>query len=525
MIGTRRGLAILLGVAALLATFLLFDLRRRSPAVVDRTLVPGLDPERITELTWDRPPAPAVTVTLRDEVWRWSSSGVMASAEPGVIRDLIATLRAAHWHRRAEVAAAGPLHGQLSLTLGPGTVVTAASPVRVIGIGAPLAGTEQTWLVVGEHALLVDSWVVRALDPDPLALRLRRPVKNAARIMSLTLGTDPTTSIVSGMRQLTPRRMFVRADLIDRVHRAIEQLEILRLSGPPGADSAHLTISLEPLLRVGPTCVDDPTLAWLASDVGDGCIARASYDELAALANLFNGPPEPLIEPRPNPGALLRVVLADGAVLRLDRRAAIDDKPADPAAVSELLAALSAPGEVTAVPDRVPVRGTLKLKVSTGSDVTLELLGGNLVRREDEPLALRLTPVAYAVLTRGAVALADRSVWNEEPTTISALKVDGVTYSRGAVIGEWSRTPPGTVDGAKVEALVAALASPRRSPDVEAFSVGHTITLTVTGPTGAPIHHELSVGARRGAVCICTASNATVLLPAAHCATVDLLAR
>ena len=72
MISTRRGLAIAVGVAALLAIALGIDLGRgRTGGAPDRTLVPGLDPDRITELRWDRAGQPALrAIRAGDPGWR-----------------------------------------------------------------------------------------------------------------------------------------------------------------------------------------------------------------------------------------------------------------------------------------------------------------------------------------------------------------------------------------------------------------------------------------------------------------------
>ncbi len=516
MIATRRGLGILVAIAALLALLLVLDLRRAPRQAVDRRLVPGVDPDRITALRWDRSPSPAVEARRDGNHWIWSSGGATARAEPRVIREVLSALRAAHWHRRAAVGAANPLRGQLSLTIG--------TTARVIGIGAPLAGTEQTWLVVGDHALLVDSWVARALDPDPLALRVRQPIADASGTPTISLGDPRTVVQLAGIEQLAPHHLRVSEAVITRLRRALEALEIVRLSRAPPADTEVLSITAVPNIRLGATCVDEPALAWLASDVGDGCIQRAGYDEVKAVIALLAGPPELVLEPRPMPAQLASITLVDGAMVRLDKGLTIDDAPADPAAVAELLAVLAAPAEVVIAPPSGP-RRALTLHVRGGSPVILELLGGNLVRREGEPRALRLTVGAYAILARTRAELAGRSVWTEEPTTISALTIDAITYTRGAVIGEWARSSPGPVDGARVEALVVALASPQRSPEVEASPIAHRVTLTVTGPTGAPIQHELRIGASRGGVCTGTTSKATVLLARGVCAAIDQLAR
>ena len=515
MIATRRGLAALLAIAALLGVLLARELRRTRPPPEDRALVPGLDPSFITAMTWDRSPLPPVTVSGQGTLWTWTSTSFNAVADSRVVHDVLAALRAGRWQRTGEVAAAGKLRAQLSVTIG--------TNARVIGIGEALPGTEQTWLVVGDRALLVDSWVARALDPAPLALRERKPVVDAAHAPVIIIYTATETSRFESTppRQLLPRVLLVRAPLMAELARALDAIEIMRLSRSP-ATVQYLTINVGNNPRLSATCPDDPALAWLSSDIGDGCIARASYDEVVAAASALTGPAEAVTEPRPLPVELEAVVLADGGVLALDRAPAIDGKPADPVAVAELLAVLAAPAELVPLPEPHAVRGKLTLTVRKAGAITLELLGGNLVHRESEPLALRLSGGAYARLARGAKPYADKSVWNEEPTTITSIKIDGVTYTRGAVIGEWTRVPAGAFDPKRVEAVVAAIAAPRRTPDVESINYTHRVALIVTPPVGEAVVHELAVGNFR---CIATSSTATMGFPSSVCDALDALAR
>jgi hypothetical protein len=160
--------------------------------------------------------------------------------------------------------------------------------------------------------------------------------------------------------------------------------------------------------------------------------------------------------------------------------------------------------------------------VKGGTSVVLELLGNNLVRRQGETIALRLSGAASTRLARVARDYADKSVWNEEPTTITSLQIDAITYTRGAVIGEWTRAPAGAFDPKRVEALVAALAAPRRTADVESMSYTHRVALTVTPPVGAPVRHELHVGSYR---CLAETLTATIQLSSSTCDDLDALAR
>ena len=77
-------------------------------------------------------------------------------------------LRGARWHRRAERARAGAIHATLFVD------------GLDVSFGQPLEGVDQAWLVVDGHALLVDGWVARALEPQTLALIDREPFAAAA---------------------------------------------------------------------------------------------------------------------------------------------------------------------------------------------------------------------------------------------------------------------------------------------------------------------------------------------------------
>ena len=516
MIATRRGLAVLVAIAALLGVLLVRELRRTRRTPEDRALITGLDPSYITAMTWHRSPLPPVTVNGSGTLWTWTSTSFHAIANARVVADVLAALRAGRWQRTGEVGAAGKLRAQLSLTIG--------TTARVIGIGEALPGTEQTWLVVGDRALLVDSWVARALDPDPLALRERHPVTDVSHAAAITISTEGVTSRFEAVppRQVQPRVVLVRAPLMAELARALEAIEIVRLSRSPAGDMPELVIHAGTEVRLGARCPDDPTLAWLSSDIGDGCIARATYDAVTAAVQALAGSAATVAEPRPLPVEVEKVVLADAAVLALDRAPAIDGKPTDPVAVAELLAVLAAPADLVPLPDVHPVRGTVTLTVRKAGAITLELLGGNLVHRALEPVALRLSGGAYERLARGARAYVDKSVWNEEPTTITSIKIDAITYTRAAVIGEWTRAPAGTFDPKRVDLVAVALSVPRRTPDVESINYTHRVVLTVTPPVGAPVVRALGVGNFR---CIATTGAGTMSFAPAVCEALDALAR
>ncbi|MBA3462189.1 MAG: hypothetical protein H0T46_19670 [Deltaproteobacteria bacterium] len=318
--------------------------------------------------------------------------------------------------------------------------------------------------------------------------------------------------------------MLPRAELITALERALEAVEIVRLSRPPPDDVAALRVTAGAKLHLATTCPADPTLAWVASDIGDGCITRAAFDAVIAAAKALQAPVSEIIERRLAPFEPSKITLADGASLDLARSPVVGGKPADPTAVAELLAVLAVPAELGSEAQR-PVKTMIGIQLKNGGSIVLELLGDGLVRRAGETMALKLTPAAYAALARGAKDLADRSVWTEEPTTIVALQIDGITYARGAVIGEWTRTPAGQVNGARVEALVGALATLKRSPEVASFTKAHDVTLAVAAPAGPAVRRSLTVGARVQGGCTAHAGTETVRLPASVCDSVTALAK
>src|SRR4051812_7049462 len=176
MIASWRGLAVAAAIAAVLAAIVAVDvLRTGRAAVVDRALVPGFDPARVTELGWERAGQPAIRAVRTGERWELRVPGPIP-ADASAIGEVLAALRGARWHRRGD---APPPHATLT--------VIAGGEHHVLGIAAPIAGTEQSWIASDGGGLVVDRWVARALERDRLALQVRRPLADVAGARSIAI--------------------------------------------------------------------------------------------------------------------------------------------------------------------------------------------------------------------------------------------------------------------------------------------------------------------------------------------------
>lgn len=95
MIGSWRGLAVAAVIAVALAVITAVDvLRTRGSGAVDRALVPGFDPARVTELIWERASQPAIRAVRTGERWELRAPGPIP-ADAGAIGDVLAALRGA----------------------------------------------------------------------------------------------------------------------------------------------------------------------------------------------------------------------------------------------------------------------------------------------------------------------------------------------------------------------------------------------------------------------------------------------
>jgi hypothetical protein len=477
-----------------------------------------------------------------------------APADAGAISDVLAALRGARWHRGG---AAAPTHATLTVVVG--------AERRKLGIGEAIAGTEQMWLVDGDRGRVVDAWVGRALDRDLLSLRIRAPLADVRRAQTIVIERDdekpgvlPDNAAVPGAIRIEgrPRRMvrpvalLLAPEPVDELERALGELTIVR--APAGPAVGHgLAISIagsglsptSPItVEVGGSCPGAPELVAVSGSTGDGCVDAAAADAIGRAVATLQQTPSKIAERRPIPFEAQRVVLADGVAMEV-APLRVGDHAADPARAAELLAALAAPAEVVAgggerssAAVTAPGAGTdaarraavrqLVITDRSGGTTVLELLSDRLVARHGEPVALRLAPGAWSLLVRPSRELRDATLWIEEPTTIASVRVDGVVYQRGAVIGEWARQPAGAADARALEALVAAVAAPRALGFLDAAPpVVHRLTIATAPPVGRPAEHVLEVGASRAAGCAGRADGEAVVLPAAVCARVAALAK
>src|SRR5439155_17049684 len=130
----------------------------------DRSLVPRFDGGRVKQLVYACPNDGTETATRDGRGWKLQD----AVADDATIDATISALRAAQWHRSGPASLAGQTRCTLQID------------GQTIAIGGDLQGADQTWVVRGTQALLVDSWVAHALAPGRLALHRRHPLADVA---------------------------------------------------------------------------------------------------------------------------------------------------------------------------------------------------------------------------------------------------------------------------------------------------------------------------------------------------------
>ena len=518
MIASPRGLAVLVALTVALAIAVVVDVAR-TPAPVDRAVVPGFVAERVMYLRWT---APELQVRRDSAGWTLCTDATAGdlvvmmchgwTADAGAVDTVLAALRGGRWHRREQARVAGAVARTLVVGLG--------GPTVEVGLAAPVEGADQRWIVVGRDALLVDGWIARTLFPerDTLIDRDVFPGSEGAPRIEVGQSEHFHISIDSGCRAAG---VWVDPARCDQLHQALAAVKVDTIaSGLVGPDLAA------PYVRyrtrggrehhagqgTGAACGTDRVAVF--SDAGGACVAAAAWRAVFAAAEPLAGPPQAIVDRRPLPIAPAKLDRPGG--VHLDVTAlSLDGKDADRDQVSALLAALATPAEVVPVPAAKPT-ATITATDRAGTTVTLDLVGDVIVRR-GEPVALRPSREALATITRPASALLDPTRWVEDPLVVAELVIDGVTYRRGAVVGEWTREPAGPFDPAAVEALATALARVRAPAVPAAGPPVHRVTVKLAPPVGTPASHVLEIDRR----CAARLDGAPVQLDPATCAAVE----
>lgn len=509
MIASLRGLIALAAAALVLAVVLVIDLVH-TPAPVNRALVPGFDADRVQYLQWSD-----AQVRRDGAAWMYCTDAATGDTsvmmcrgwrgEPGAVDAVLAALRGARWHRRGDAHVAGAIAKKLVVGLG--------GPTIDVGLAAPVEGTDQRWLVVNGAAVLVDGWVARALFPDQDALIDR----------DVLPGVETATLIDVGHVHLAvPCRVFemwvdpARCDAVVQALAAVRVETVLSHIVAPDHDAA-LTITTRAGGKHYAAASADrscgTTQVAIVADAGNACVDQAAWKAAFAAAEPLAGAPAQIVDRRPLPIVPVKLVVPGGT---LDLAAMhLDDKDADRDQVRALVAALSAPAEVVPAPSGKPT-ATFVATDKAGITVTLDLLGGVLVRR-GEPVGLKPSREALATILRPASALLDPTRWVEDPLVVAELAVDGVTYRRGAVVGEWTREPAGTVDPVAIEALATAL-SQVRAPEAAAVGpAAHHVVVKLAPPVGTAATHTLDIDAH----CAARLDGAPVQLDPGICAALE----
>lgn len=505
MIASLRGLAALAGSALVLLVLALVTARREAQPV-DHSLLPGIRADQVTAILWGHGDLKGPGYERKGNQWV-DDHGVPAN--PAAIDAILTALRAGRWHRirTAPHEDDQEAHGDPWITVGD----------RMLFLRPRLPGTDQVWLRRGRQELLVDGWIASALFPDPLALQIRTPL-DCASATTITAEITGGRVRITGTRLIEPRPLWIDPAARDAIDDACSRVEIVSLE-PGQRTQPGMHIALEggerAHLTVDGTCAQGRML--VDTSVGPGCVDAAPLDALGdALRALLATAPGP-IEQRPLPIKPAKLTLQDGRVLALTGTPRLGGSDADPDRVRELVAALTARGEAAIERPATKPMGRIVAVDSAGIEVTLELLGDRLIARAGEPGAIRVHAADWNIITRPTATLRDATRWHEDPTTIAAVALDGVTYKRGAVLGEWMREPAGTVDTALVDALVETLATVKAPAAAGQAAIAHRLKVTLAPPAGAPVTHTLELGAPTATGCPGRVDGTPALVPLPLC--------
>lgn len=431
MIASSRGIAALAAVAVLLAALLVVDLTR-THAPVDRRLV-HLEVTKVQRLAWGD-----LVATRTGDTWKAGN----VILDRAAIDDVLRTLEAATWHRRG--GNAGAIHATLDVDN------------LHIGIGDPLLGAAQTWLVVDGTPVLVDTWVAHALVPDPFALHVLHPFAGAAHADRLVMHV-PDLELVGHPRRLGGKQL-ADAAAVRALEQALADIEIGEVARPSSGPS---TVQLDGATTfVGGACLDDIATT---GPYGQQCIGRAAWDRAVAAAEAVHVDLHPVTAPPRT------IVLPDGSV------------DAHDASATALVHALVTPGTV--------IDSTAKpLRTLTIDGASLDVLPGDAVRRTLDGTVLHIAHADWLALQQPATAWADSTRWSEDPSAVTEITIEKTTYRRGDVLGEWTPHAP-----AGIEPLAAALAHVQ-ARDGAAAPTAHSFAVTLAPPIGPQATHTLELG-------------------------------
>lgn len=496
------------------------------PPVTRGELVPGLAIGAVSRVELRRGDRAVVVDVARGVV----TAPTAGQADAAAVADLLSSIASARVDRRGGAPIAAP---RVTIVLDVGRPLT-------VTLGEAVAATGQAWVAVDGQVALVPGWVGRALDREPDALRQRRLVAPGAEPAALAVHVGRDLDLVLAGAAL------VRADgggRTTRLAREVRQalwaaVAALRLDqfGPPVDPAAAPVGSMD--VRVGTRPIElrwfaacaAPGLVQVTSSIGDGCVAQAAIDAVAAAARVAASDAAIAATPLVTAAPVVALELPDGARVRQDGggwliETAAGRWDADADRVRGLLAALAAParlrartaddqvGAAWAVIDASGERQAWRVRVA-GAAATIV--------RADEPVALDLEPAAAAAVIAGALGLRDRQPLRLDPTQVARVRATGLapaTIVRGAVLGEWQvDVPAGAAATAAAAALPAALAGLQVDRWAAPAALGRIRrTLTIERDAEGPL--TITVGAADPAGCwIAVDATAAGHAPATACA-------
>ncbi len=322
---------------------------------------------------------------------------------------------------------------------------------------------------------------------------------------------------------LTRALAGLRAASFPRAALTADGLAIRVLGGP----------ALDELVIGGPCPARADQIA-VTGTAGPVCVETAAIARVMAAAAALADPRQ-AIDPSPIalgwqslawPATATTVTVAGGGFTVTTDGASGAGAPVEDDALRPIALALAAPGQVVPRPAAPASAPAVIARYADGHVDRLFALGGDLVARNDEPVAIRIGAAAQAALRVTALALRDRGLILDDASGLTALVVTARgqrrAAARGAVIGEWT----GDLDPARVTAAAAAIAELRAAAFVDlpaAFAVRARIEADFAAPPvngGQPARHVIELGAG----CAARVDGVGVTLEATRCAALAALA-